>query len=74
MAALGVTISDDEPTVEKAKSEIKAIESYHSSVDKKANGSSSLFGDLDMMVVLGAVIVVAVIGGGALFLIRLMRK
>lgn len=74
LAALGVTISDDEPTVEKAKNEIKAIESYHSSVDKKANGSSSLFGDLDMMVVLGAVIVVAVIGGGALFLIRLMRK
>ena len=73
LAAFGIEITNEEPTVDKAKDEIKSIENYHASVDKKANGSS-LFGDLDIMAVLAVVVVAVIIGGAAVFFIRVMKK
>ncbi len=73
LAKIGITVTDEEPTVDEAKDEIKSIENYYRTVDKKANGSS-LFGDLDVMAVLAVVVVAVVIGGAAIFFVRLVKK
>ena len=75
LEGLGITFTDEEPTVDEAKAEIKSIEDYYNTVDKKANGKgSSLFGDLDMMAVLAVMVVAVIIGGAAVLFIRVMKK
>lgn len=57
---LGMTFTDEEPTVDEAKAEIKSIENYYNTVDKKANGSSGLdFDIMTLVIILAAVVIIA---------------
>lgn len=70
LAAFGIEFKDEDVTADEAAAEIESIENYYRTVDKKAKGES----DFPLMAVLAVVVVAVVIGGAAIFFIRVVKK
>lgn len=66
LEALGIEFNNEEVTADDAAAEIKSIENYHATVDKKAKGES----DFPLMAVLAVVVVAVVIAGAAVVFVR----